>query len=157
MNRQKLAALVEEATRLELLVSDLYALFHECQPADAAFWWTLSLEEKNHAALLKSGRDHFLPLGLFPVELIPSVLETLTARNNELEAAIARFRATPPSRQEALRYALALEESAAELHFQQALEEQGQSTVMDIFRTLNGEDHDHAERIRRYLEMLPFA
>ena len=152
MSEKDLRKLLDEAIRLELHVSDLYVLFHTLFPDDAAFWWKLSLEEKNHAALLKSGREHFLPVGQFPVELIDVTLETLVARNQELRETCSGFAATPPSRADAFRFAFALETSAGELHFQHAMEELPRTQAMKIFQALNNEDRDHAERIRRYME-----
>lgn len=153
MTEKALVKLLEEAIQLELLVADLYVFFHQTYSEDAGFWWKLSLEEKNHAALLKSGREHFLPVGQFPPELIPTTLETLSAKNRELAATIDRYRQTPPDRVEAFRYAFELENSAGELHFQHAIAEHhdSESKAMAIFRSLNSEDRDHAERIRLYM------
>lgn len=153
MTETAVAKLLEEAIQLELLVADLYVFFCQTYPEDAGFWWKLSLEEKNHAALLRSGREHFLPVGQFPAELIPSVLGTLTVKNRELAATIDRFREAHPDRAEAFRFAFELENSAGELHFQHAMADHhdSESQAMEIFRNLNRDDRDHAERIRQYM------
>jgi len=152
MTENNLAKLLDEAIRLELLVADLYALFNEKFPEDGPFWWKLSLEEMNHAALLKSGRDHFLPVGQFPLELASSTIDILSGQNRDLVDLLDRYRHHPPSRAEAFLLAHGLETSAAELHFQHAMEKHPQTPAMQIFRSLNSEDLDHAQRILEYMK-----
>jgi len=62
-----LTKLLEEAILLELHVSKLYLLFSKLFPEDADFWWQICLEEKNHAALLKSGKTLFCHRNFFPM------------------------------------------------------------------------------------------
>ncbi|MEA3487197.1 MAG: hypothetical protein U9R20_06020 [Thermodesulfobacteriota bacterium] len=62
--------LIEESINLELNIADLYFLFHELFPEDADFWWRLVLEEKNHAALIRSGKKYFEPVNKFPRNLL---------------------------------------------------------------------------------------
>ena len=61
-----LIQLANEAMRLEYNVSKLYMIFRDAYPEDAEFWWKLVIEESNHAALIKSGLDYFMPEGYFP-------------------------------------------------------------------------------------------
>jgi len=51
---QNFGQLIREAIQLEFNVADLYLFFHRLFPEDAGFWWSLVIEEKNHAALLKT-------------------------------------------------------------------------------------------------------
>ncbi|MCG6533786.1 MAG: hypothetical protein L7F78_03655, partial [Syntrophales bacterium LBB04] len=53
---------VDEAVTLELNISELYLYFYHSFPDDSDLWWKLALEEKNHGALLRSGREHFIKI-----------------------------------------------------------------------------------------------
>jgi hypothetical protein len=46
--------------------------------------------------------------------------------------------------------AIEIEESAGEVHFQQAMEKKADSTYLETLQKLNLEDRDHAQRIRTY-------
>ena len=76
MNREHIRELLQVSIHLELQVSELYLLYHETFQQDKDFWWKMALEEKNHAALLKSGRL-YLEMGMFPAELIHGKIEVL--------------------------------------------------------------------------------
>lgn len=136
MNNE-VTSLIDESINLELNVSDIYSFFHQLFPGDAEFWWKLVLEEKNHAALIRSGREYFEPANKFPHNLLHHSLQYLKDTNSELRAQIKKFEKNPPSREEALNIALKIEDSAGELHFQKFMEEEANSTVDNIFKKLN--------------------
>ena len=52
-NNRNVKELIDQSIQLELLVSKLYFIFYESYSEDAAFWWKLVEEEKNHAAITK--------------------------------------------------------------------------------------------------------
>lgn len=147
-----LTRLAEEAIELELNFSELYLSFHKAFPEDADFWWRLVLEEQNHAALIKSAKEFFMSLKEFPADFLPSSLETLAATNQELLALRKKHRNAPPSRKEAFQMALTLEESAGEIHLQNAMAKPPDSRILEIFQKLNRDDKDHSSRIREYME-----
>jgi len=147
----ELNRLINEMIALEVNVSRLYALFLERFPEDVEFWQNLSAEEENHAALLRSGRKHFASQGTFPRELLPESIDPLLETNRELERLIELFETTPPTREDAFRLAVALEESAGEIHYQRAMTTTASSQAMKILQTLNHDDRDHAARIRQYM------
>ena len=146
-----LIKLAQEAMRLEYNVSKLYMIFRDTYPQDADFWWQLVIEEGNHAALIKSGLDYFMPAGLFPEGMLPS-MEELQEANKELEALIEKYAANPPSRETAFNVALKTEMSAGEIHFQQTMTKSADSKVLAMFQKLNQDDKDHAKRIRAYMK-----
>ncbi|BDV44404.1 hypothetical protein GURASL_33270 [Geotalea uraniireducens] len=148
---EELRRLVNEAIALELNASRLYALFQELFPEDALLWQTLSIEEENHAALLKNGRRHFLPQGIFPRELLPDSLEPLVEKNRELERLLVIFEQAPPSRRQAFLLAIELEEAAGEVHFQRAMASVANSQALKVFQLLNKDDRDHAARLCAYM------
>ena len=146
-----LMKLAQEAMRLEYNVSKLYMIFRDTYAEDAAFWWQLVIEEGNHAALIKSGRDYFMPTVSLPEEMFPS-MEELQEANKGLESLLEQYEANPPSRETAFNVALKTEISAGEIHFQQTMTKSADSKVLEMFQKLNQGDKDHAERIRAYMK-----
>ncbi|MHC5138753.1 MAG: hypothetical protein ACYSOF_02510, partial [Planctomycetota bacterium] len=100
-----LTKLTEEAMRLEYNVGKLYMIFRDAHPEDQDFWWQLVIEEGNHAALIKSGRDYFMPVGVFPEGMFPA-MEEMEKANQELESLLEKYTADPPSRETAFNVAL---------------------------------------------------
>lgn len=145
-------SLIEESINLELNVSKIYAHFYRLFPDDAAFWWKLVVEEKNHAALIRSGKEYFEPLRKFPHGLLAPMLQILKDANSRLDSLIKKYEEAPPSREEAFNIALKVEESAGELHFQEFMDKEANSTTDNIFKELNKGDKDHAMRISCYME-----
>ena len=115
-----LLQLANEAMQLEYNVSKLYMIFRDSLPEDTEFWWKLVIEESNHAALIKSGLDYFMPEGVFPYEIFPSI-DDLREANKELRSLHNKYETHPPSREVAFNVALKTEMSAGEIHFQSAM------------------------------------
>lgn len=151
MNREELVASLEQFIEVELRVADLYLLFSSIFPADRDFWWQLCVEENNHAALLRAGKDHFLDEGFIPEELLRVNTDEFKHTLGEVEGLIERFRRTAPAAEEALRTALMLEEQAGEAHYQQVMASGNISASTKLFQTLNQMDKDHAARIRKLM------
>ena len=151
----ELHKLIEEAIQLEFNVAEIYLSFHHRFPEDAGFWWKIALEEKNHAALLRSGEQNFLDAGMFPSKLVSASLETLTNVNNELKNILKQEGGeTPPSRAAAFNLAIRLEESAGEVHFQHAMQQaENPSDAIKLFQSLNEMDKNHADRMRSYMRI----
>lgn len=145
-------SLVEESINLELNVADAYLLFHDLFPEDKEFWWKLVVEEKNHAALIRTGKEHFELENNFPHELLTSSLQDLKNENNKIKSLIKKYESNTPSREEVFNIALNLENSAAELHFQDFMDKEADSKMSDIFKKLNQEDKNHAKRISSYMK-----
>lgn len=142
--------IVDAATCIELNIAQLYLSFHHQFPEDSAFWWQLALEEKNHAALLRSGCEHLIKARLFPSEIVPNALNPLIEVNKRLEILLAETKANPPSRGQAFRLAIQLEESAGEIHFETFIKMPPKTTTEQMFQSLNQDDKDHARRLRDY-------
>ena len=154
MSEENMRQLIEEAIKLELNVAEIYLSFHNRFPEDAGFWWKIAIEEKNHAALLRNGKQFFLDAGMFPDNLVGDSLEALIEANNDLENIIRQEKEAPPSRAVAFNLALKLEESAGEIHFQHAMQQaKHPSEAILLFQSLNEGDKDHAERIRNYMRL----
>jgi hypothetical protein len=149
---ETLRQLVKETIKLELNVAKLYLSFHNRFPEDADFWWRIAIEEKHHAALLRSGEQYFLDAGEFPSELVATSLTAIINFNSELESMLKQKGEAPQSREFAFNFALQLEESAGEIQFQHAMQEtEYSSEALKLFQRLNEGDIDHADRIRSYM------
>ncbi len=147
-----LSHIIEECIDLELNVAALYAIFHFSIPADAKFWWQMHQEERNHAALLRSINETFLPVEVFPDNLTLPSLEESKKMNAALAELLEKYRNHPPDRQEALLVALKIEYSAGEIHFQHFSAQESPTKVDKIFQELIREDKNHAERITKYMQ-----
>lgn len=152
-----LKELIDESIDLESNVAELYLLFQANFPEDQDFWWALALEEKNHAALVRSLKEHFLPVGKIPGELLADSLETVRETNRLIRGLLDKYRQTPPSREEAFRTACRLEDGAAEVHFQDFMSKEGGSELDRIFQRLNADDKDHGQKLRDYMKDRGFS
>lgn len=147
-----LSDLLEMAITMEFRASDLYRLYSGIFEQDRDFWWRLSMEEQNHAALLKSARN-FIKVGKLPGSLLYARVEGIRAVADTVERRIAEYRQTPPTAFDAYHYAHAFENSAVELHFQKTMQEESPSDkVTEIFQNLGQGDRDHAARIEALMK-----
>ena len=146
---KKLLQLIDETIKLELNIADIYLVFRNTFPEDSDFWWKMSMEEKKHANLIKSGRDTFLDQ--FPTKLLAPTLQVLCNTSKKLISLLKEYKENPPSRETAFNVALGIEYSAGELHFQLAMEKRFVSSIIKIFQDLNNDCKDHANRIHAYM------
>jgi len=142
---------LEESIKLELNLARLYTLFNDLFPDDEDFWWQLAMEERGHASLLQQEKKQPQPTEFFPDNLLAADLQMLFEANARILGLLETFAKAAPSREDAFRTALDLELSAGEAHFQDFLDTPDPSPAASIFRQLNQEDRDHAERIRSYM------
>ena len=145
MEKTAIVLLLDEAIRLENNVSDLYKKFFHHHD-DYEFWWKLAMEEKNHASLLRAGKEYYLDC--FPREILPEALTELKAANRQVEEYLNS--AVIPDRATRFKIALELEDAAGEIHYQRAMEAETGGPMLVLFQKLNNEDKDHAARIRAY-------
>lgn len=143
---------LDESIQLELNLAKLYTQYHDAsEEADQDFWWQLAMEERGHAALLQQEKKDPQPEVFFPANLLGKDLEALEAANRRIKGLIESFQQQPVPRAERFRTALELELSAGESHYQEFLDSPTESAAASIFKQLNQEDRDHAERIRGYM------
>lgn len=142
---------IEEAIKLERNAAEIYAIFSQAIPEDADFWSGLSWEERNHASLLKTARDIFMPPDQFPSEMLPAFIQSLIESNNWLETVRQEYIKVRPDRQTAFAVALKIEDSAGEKHFQKVMENPSDSKIVKIFQKLCEDDINHYDRIKKYM------
>ena len=156
---QEIKLFLKESIDLELNIGDLYELFSVKFPEDYDFWWKISMEEMNHAALIESINDIFMPESINPADSIEKQTNDLREMNNLLKVRIEQYKLIPPTRLEAFKLGLELENSAGESHFEAFMTEEPTSQMEKIFQKLNGDDKNHAIRMARYMKVnvLPAA
>ena len=143
---------LDESIKLELNLAKLYTTCHDYFVEDQDFWWELAMEEQGHASLLQQEKKQPQPLEFFPDNLLSTDLQSLIDTNAKITGLIAHYSTETPTITDALQIALDLELAAGESHFQQFLDSPTSSLSADIFKQLNQEDCDHAERIRNYMQ-----
>ncbi len=148
---QNFDQLIKEAIQLELNVAKLYLLFHQLLPEDSVFWWELVIEEENHAALLKTVEQMEATRVEIPEGILPPGLEELQESNQMILKAMEDFEGQP-DRTLAFKLAHEIELSAGESHYDNFMRNAPKSRITEVFRKLNGDDVDHARRIRDYMD-----
>ena len=147
-----LPLILDEFICLELKVAEIYNFFHETFSEDRDIWWELHIEEKNHAALIKSIKDVFVPLGKYPSEFLSISLNDLRESNKELYSIINKYKKARISREDAFNIALQLENLAGEKHYQKFMEKKTSSKLDELFQKLNCEGKNHANRLKSYMK-----
>lgn len=83
--------IIEESIRIELQVAELYLFFYRCFPQDEGFWWQIAIEEKNHAALIRSLIELSEQIMEFPADMFSNSLSELVETNRMLSSLIDEF------------------------------------------------------------------
>ena len=142
---------IKESIDMELNIADLYQLFSVKFPDDHEFWWRLSMEEINHAALIESIDEGFLEETIFPYETINKRIDELHKMNLLIKDRIEQYKSAPPIRLESFEIGMNLENSIGEFHFELFMTGNPVSQMTEIFQKLNGDDINHAKRIAKYM------
>ena len=143
---------IDEAIQLELNAAEIYYIFAAAIPEDANFWATLAWEEKNHASVLKTGKEILLPMDKFPLEILPNVIQTIVDTNRWLNSLKEEFAENKPDRETAFAIAIKIEGSAGEQHFQRVMENPSDSTIVKILQGLCEDDLHHLSRVHEYMK-----
>lgn len=141
---------IDQLVNLELNASEIYRLFSELNELDKDFWWGLSMEEVNHASLLKS-IHYYVNLDIFPDEMIFKNIQEVIDINKYLIDIIEDFKKNP-SRKRSFDIAIEIENSAAESHFEKVMTKQTDNNVLNVFKKLNKDDINHLNRILKYMK-----
>jgi rubrerythrin len=147
--------LFKEAMQVELNVSKLYRLYSEIFKEDSNFWQQLSIEEMNHATLIKTGIEEFLDNNLFPEELVFTNLNELKQINYVIKQLKEEYSKNPPDKNVAYDIALNIEQSNQEKQFSMFIEKTPpESKAMKLFQSLNGDNKNHIQRIRNLIKKI---
>ena len=136
--------LLKAAAQLEKDISKLYLLYSELFTDKSDFWNRLAKEEVEHAALVEMAIE--FP-DVFPQGLVNDQLPQIKETSRDVTQKIQEFKQSPPSNDQACAYALKLESSAWELHYQKLATRVQDSEAIKIFQRLNDGDKDHMRRI----------
>ncbi|MBN2145076.1 MAG: hypothetical protein JW774_10670 [Candidatus Aureabacteria bacterium] len=135
---------VDNLISLEKTLSSLYQYFGKTFPDDSAFWMQLSEEETSHANFLKNY------IHILPIEFQKMSKDLLTQINDDLKKKIKEYESITPGREDAANFACLTEKSSGEMHYQALLENSSNSERVEVFKTLNFNDKNHATRINEY-------
>ncbi len=142
--------LIQISVELELNLSKLYRMFHLLLPQDSELWWQLSIEEMNHASLIRTGER--LPENHFPADLLCKDVGALDATIREIQDILIKYQNESLSRETAFELALQFEEEGEDIHFQLAMTTESSDEWIEKFKDLNRSDMDHKKRIKEYME-----
>lgn len=147
MSDNENSELLKQAAQLEKDVSKLYMLYSDIFSKDREFWRQIAKEEIEHAALIEVAMDYpdFFPKGLADSEL-PRVKEI----SDQITKTIQEYKNKPPSKDQACNYALKVESSAWELHYQKLATRMQDSEALKIFQRINDGDKNHIQRISEF-------
>lgn len=137
---------LEEAIKLELNAAKLYFLFSEHLIDYRSFWYNLSLEEFNHASILKSAKE-FNDIDILPETFIDlAILQQMEKTNSLFEILEKKFLENPTI-ENAKSIAALVESSAGEIHYEKLMNIETENRIIEIFQRLNRDDKNHLERI----------
>lgn len=153
MEMDSIDQLMGASKKLEMGIAELYSLFSQALPQDREFWEQLSFEEKNHAALITSIQETFVPLGKdFPTEILAWSRNEVDKANKIVTDCLSTFTESAPDREKIFNLALELELSAGEIHFQCFMKKPPTTMLEEMFQQLNMEDKDHSLRLHAYMK-----
>ncbi len=145
--------IINESIKFELQMSEIYTMFGNIISEDFDFWNQLANEEIRHAELIRKIK----PFVKLDKELINvffhASLESLKIENRKLHKIIDEFKLNP-ERNKAFKIGLEMEKTGIELHYQAFISSEKNSDLSELFKTLNGDDMDHAQRIQEYMSKL---
>ncbi|MBI5049661.1 MAG: rubrerythrin family protein [Nitrospirae bacterium] len=143
--------LLEECIAIELNVGNLYLFFYNNIPHSGDFWWQLSIEEGNHAALLKGYLGKIREKD-FLSKIFFSEMEELKKTNTYIKKLYKKYQEKIPSLEEACKTALKLEGMVGEQHYQTLVTISSESPLIQIMQKLNSSDKNHMDRIAEYMK-----
>ncbi|MEJ2193186.1 MAG: hypothetical protein P8Y39_12755 [Nitrospirota bacterium] len=127
---------------------DLLAEQFSDDPEAWRFFSTLSLEEKDHANVMRFGRVYGRPEKMpFPSPDWPGIYRTIQMS----EELLKRARSGRLSLQEALSLALGLEESTAEAYYFDLMRSEEDLGILKRLREIFSAEETHAEMIREFM------
>jgi hypothetical protein len=147
MNNQLLFSIIFESMKLEENISRLYLLFSKLYSEDAQFWHTLSIEESEHAAIYRNFIEDFLPMSLFPEEIIDPDRKRISANNEMVEKEMENFLSRHKKKLDAYNFAVKIEELASEAIFQEAMVADSDRESLILLQKINRDSVGHKQRI----------
>jgi len=136
---------LNEAIQLELNVAKLYMLFYIKLKIN--FWYELSIEEFNHASLLKTAKT-FLNNNIDVSDLVDKTITNQIIEFNKLFTDLEEDFLSDPTLEKSKEIGIFIENSAAESHYQSVMSIITDSKIMKIFQQLNKDDKDHLQKIQ---------
>ena len=143
---------IDEASQLEILVSDLYTIFEHSFAEDKDFWHQLVDEEKNHATIIRSIKHNPGWSQEFVSSFAPNLLQEILQTKELVSSLIVKFSEKEPDRKTAFSTAIMVEKSAGEIAYQNFMSQQADSWILMALQKLNEYDQDHIDRLGQYVK-----
>jgi hypothetical protein len=141
---------LDEASQLEMLVADLYAIFEKSFSEDSLFWHQLTDEEKNHAALIRTIKNSPGCSKKFVSSFAPDLLQEILQTKELVSSLIVKYSEKKPDRKTAFVKAISVEKSAGEIAYQDLMTQEADSWILLGLQKLNEYDRDHIKRLEQY-------
>lgn len=145
--------MLEKFTEYELKVSELYMLYSRIFQEDSGFWSQMSMEEQDHAALIRSSIV-YVQIGKFPRQMTYDCMEDIEEMLGRIDARINQYTLATPGVCEAYRFALQVERSPCEKGFRVAMLTDTDDRVMKIMQAIGNMDTLHYARVETLVEKL---
>jgi hypothetical protein len=142
------------AVAVELSMGRLYRRLAGNFPEHADVWWRISMEEMNHASLLRAAKD-LIPFGVNAQDFPLGAERDLRDLQQKIETADSEIEAGELDQPGAYERALALEYAVGEQGLQPQAYLDQSNPLGRILRRLHSETDDHSAIIRGLLEKLP--
>jgi hypothetical protein len=153
-DKETLTRLIEASARLERKIGTYYRLLSQKYRDDASFWWRLYMEEQNHSSIYHSFLEKYLPMTMFPGEIIDHNLDTIEHTISRISDVIADFDTRSHDKKTDYALALDIETSSSEHLFQQAMKHENPDTNLQIIQHIVDEDILHQEQIQERFDAL---
>ncbi|MCB9989707.1 MAG: hypothetical protein H6868_10320 [Rhodospirillales bacterium] len=149
--KNTLSDLLRESVFAELYMAELYKIFSHNLTVHKDFWWSLLLEEKNHASVLRALDEYLEPDENMRGELIPRQMQEIEQRNEYIRSLIKDYTDHPPTEEVAFNMALYLEKLCVEATYDKYMTSTPRSKMAEILKDLNQSEIEHEKRIRTYM------
>ena len=145
--------LLIEMRDLELTMAELYQTLARCFAEDGEFFKRIADEEREHAAAVQQVLDEQIWSPEETGDEIEEMIITLRNDNASARRSLALLKQGKiKDRSGALQLALALEQSAGEVHGRRLLEQNKNQSLERLLRVLYGMDEGHVTRLRKRLQ-----
>lgn len=148
--QEKMLALASE---IEKVIAEIYRVFSECFEDDRVFWWSLCIEEMNHAASLNTAKRFISVDEDLKEDLFEADEKTLIELKERYTRLLKDISEKSCERIDAFNIALDLENGDVESKFQEFMSKMNPtSQVTKILQKLSEDDIDHVNKIKKYLQ-----
>lgn len=150
--KKYILALIQEASKFEMDIYNLYVSFGKLFIEDSKFWETIAEEERNHAVIMQKSYSYLESDNKIFNQIIPNNIVSIIDNKEKIDKLITEFKKSP-ERTFAFNLALNIETSLFESTYQKFMASNFESKDNILFQKLNGDEKDHIRRIKQYMKV----